>query len=421
MIGPLPPEDGGVTAGGVATHTAELVLALSTLGIDVTVLATNVPRVPRGCRLGSVTAHYRATGWLPLLRRGLDSVDGAWALGRLGFRLAQSPRAPRGWRAGRRALLGEMLDYRRFLLATRPDVVHVQHPLERHLTVRLLSEMDGLNLPVVVTFHSFFREHADEVIFGLMQPNLAFGDRFIAVNPHVGDEAVRLGADPTRMRVIRSGVDTSRYRPEPPAIARRALGLKEEGHWLLYVGNLEPRKGVDRLLRILARVREQLADVRLAVVGVAVGSGAEDPEPGLRAMSSDLGLAEAVRFTGRVSGTDLVHWYNAADLFVLASDSEAQGIVALEAMSCGRVVIASAVGGLRETITDGVDGFLLPPTDEPAWHDRIVQVLSNADAARRMGEAARRKVEAHWSWRQTAEATAAVYHELLSSVPGHER
>ncbi|MBI4492014.1 MAG: glycosyltransferase family 4 protein [Chloroflexi bacterium] len=416
MIGPLPPEYGGLLAGGVATHTAELVQALGRLGVEVRLLATNVRQPSLAGRLLPVTPLRQADGWLGLLSHSHRA--GVWAAARLGVTLVRHPRLlPSAWHAGRRALLAQMLEYRGFLRAARPDVVHVQHPLDRHLVVRLLAELDGLATPVVVTLHSFFREHSNETIYGLMQPNLRFGDRFIAVNEHVREEAVQLGADPARIRVIRSGVDTARFRPQPIAQVRDQLGLAGDEPLVVFVGNLEPRKAVDQLVLAMERVRAALPAARLAIVGSGASAGVEDQEPRLRALVAELGLDAGVRFIGAVSSEDLVRWYNAADVFVLPSYSEGQGIVALEAMSCGRPVVASAVGGLRDTITDGHDGFLVPPGAPPALAERLTALLRDPATRQRVGEQARRTVEARFSWTRAAEATLDVYRELVAEAP----
>jgi glycosyltransferase involved in cell wall biosynthesis len=106
--------------------------------------------------------------------------------------------------------------------------------------------------------------------------------------------------------------------------------------------------------------------------------------------------------------------YAAADVFALPSSSEAQGIVALEAMACGLTVVASAVGGLRGTIEDGRTGFLVPPGDVSALADRLSDALEDASRRAAVGAAARQAVENDFSWKHTVEQTLEVYREVLA-------
>lgn len=311
--------------------------------------------------------------------------------------------------------LANLLWYRAFIRATRPDVLHVQHPLERHLYARLVREWEGLRLPLVVTLHSFFGEHPGEVIEGAMRPNLAHADAFIAVAPHIAEQAVELGADPKRIRVIRSGVDADYFRPRDRLAARARLEIGEDTALVLFVGNLEPRKAVNVLLRAMSILRERHDSVLLAIVGSGESAGADDQTPALKALTVELGLQEEVRFEGRVSEARLLDWYAAADVFALPSYSEAQGISALEAMASGLPVVVSAVGGLLGTVRDGETGLFVQPGDGSDLAEKLERLLKNPALGAAMGEAARHAVLREFSWERTAEATLAVYHEVLAA------
>jgi glycosyltransferase involved in cell wall biosynthesis len=313
----------------------------------------------------------------------------------------------------RRELLGRLVWYRRFVCAVRPRLIHVQHPLERCSAVRAVLEIERLRLPMVVTAHSLFGEHPEALIHEVMGPNLRAADRVIAVSPHVADQAVELGVARERVRVIRSGVDVERFRPRDARQARSRLGLGAYTPVVLFVGNLEPRKQVHLLLEALQQVRRSVPDARLAIVGSGKSAGAEDQTLHLQRLAVGLDLQSAVQFTGPVDGETLLDWYAAADAFALPSSSEAQGIVALEAMACGVPVVASAVGGLLGTISDGHDGFLVPPGDVTALADRLVTLLRNRPARQTLGQAARRKVEQEFSWSTRVAATIEVYREVL--------
>jgi glycosyltransferase involved in cell wall biosynthesis len=340
---------------------------------------------------------------------------GAVGLKRLLRYAAFTARQPRGSvSASRRVLLGELLWYARYLQAIRPNVIHVQHPLERTLYVRLLNRLEGWRVPLVVTVHSLFGEHADDVIHGLMAPNLRAADRLIAVSPHVAEQAIYLGADRQIVRVIPSGVDVDHFRPIERTEARIALGIALEQAIVLFVGTLEPRKQVDRLLLALPQIRASVPGATVVVIGTGQVAGAGDQTAVLHRIVRENGLGDAVRFAGRVSDTQLVQWYSAADVFVLPSSSEGQGIAALEAMACQLPVVASAVGGLLEAIEDGQTGALVPPGDVTALAQCVVALLGDACLRTRMGAAAREMVSTRFSWKRTVAQTLEVYDEVLA-------
>jgi glycosyltransferase involved in cell wall biosynthesis len=193
------------------------------------------------------------------------------------------------------------------------------------------------------------------------------------------------------------------------------LGIDPTTPLVLFVGNLEPRKQVDVLLRALASVRAEVPNAALIVVGSGESAGVQDQTARLIRLTHDLGLTseDAVRFVGWVDDVHLLDYYAAADVFALPSSSEAQGIVALEAMACGLPVVASAVGGLLDTIDDGRTGFLVPPGEVPALADRLLGLLRDDSQRQAIATAARQAVEREFSWEKAVEATVEVYQDVL--------
>ena len=417
LIGPLPPALGGSTPGGVASHQAHLAAGLaqrSDVLEGVVLLGTNVRALapatawcpPMSDRPYPLLRSYVPTGPLGFARPGY--------LGRVGpGRLLRYMRAVRAWPqpGSRREVLGQLLWYAHFLDRVRPDVIHVQHPLERHLFVRAVTRLEGVSAPVVVTAHSFFGEHPAATIDGLMAPNLRIADAVIAVSPHIAEQATQLGAEPARVWTIRSGVDTARFQPRERTAARQALSIAADARMVLFVGNLEPRKQVDVLLQALP------STATLAIIGSGESAGADDQTTYLQGLVDRLDLGERVRFVGRVPDEALLQWYAAADVFALPSSSEAQGIAALEAMACGLPVVASAVGGLLGTIDDGHTGYLVPPGDVAALGDRLQRLLDDRACAARLGHAARAAVLARFSWPQAVAATVEVYRAVCATRP----
>jgi glycosyltransferase involved in cell wall biosynthesis len=414
LIGPVPPHLGGAVSGGVATHQVQLAAGLAAGGVFAPLLATNTRTRPGASRAGEAEAPF------PLYRMGrprrargqyLVAVGphrAAWYALQLAFSRQDG---------SRREVLANLLWYRRFLAQVRPDLIHVQHPLERCVYARRVVRLEGWKMPLVVTAHSLFGEHSESTIETVMAPNLRAADWVIAVSPHIADQAMQLGVQSRRLRVIRSGVDAERFRPRPQdrAAARQALGIHPDARLVLFVGNLEPRKQVDVLLRALASVRKSIPSAALIVVGSGESAGVQDQTARLIRLTHDLGLEpeDAVRFVGHVDDQELLDYYSAADVFALPSSSEAQGLVALEAMACGLPVVATAVGGLLSTIEDGRTGFLVPPGEVRALADRLQTLLGDESQRQAIGTAARQAVEQEFSWTRAVEATLEVYREVL--------
>jgi glycosyltransferase involved in cell wall biosynthesis len=382
-------------------HLAE---ALAAQGAEVALLATNTRAPVEAAREPQRELGFPVYG-MP------DRVD----LNGLGYaRLARyAARIGLDRRHGSRSeILRNVLAYARFFDRLRHGVIHVQHPLERCTYARLVRKLERLEQPLVVTAHSLFGEHEDQTIHEVMAPNLRAADRVIAVSEHIADQATVLGVEPRRISVIRSGVDTQRFSPREKGDARRRLQLARTDNVVLFVGNLEPRKQVDVLLRAIASLKKKVPELRLLVVGSGESAGVQDQTARLIRLTQELGLEPGVRFMGRLSETELLDAYAAADVFALPSSSEAQGIVALEAMACGLTVVASAVGGLLGTIEDGATGFLVQASDVDALAEKLQEVLGDPQLRQRIGTAARRAVEQQFTWAKAAESTLDVYREV---------
>jgi D-inositol-3-phosphate glycosyltransferase len=188
---------------------------------------------------------------------------------------------------------------------------------------------------------------------------------------------------------------------------------------ILFVGRIDPVKGLDTLVRAMARVVE--ADPRwrenacLCVVG---GDRTDDPAlvnaemARIDALRAELGLSDIVTFLGPQSQESLVNYYNAAEVVVVPSRYESFGLVALEAMACGTPVIASDVGGLSTLVRHGRTGFLVPDGDPEALAARLLSLLENAGLRAILGEHGVATAEAY-GWPAVAERIEALYDAVL--------
>jgi D-inositol-3-phosphate glycosyltransferase len=372
---------GGVDAGGQNVHVAALACALADRGHQVSVytrrddteLAERVELRP-----GVVVEHLAAGPAEPLRKDEL---------------LRYVPAMAR--------------DLRRRLAAAPPAVLHAHFWMSGLAALRATH---GLPVPVVQTFHALgtvkrrFQGAADSSPAGRIpaERRVARGaHRILATCTDEVRELVSMGAPRSRIDVVPSGVDRARFTPDGPAAARDGRPR------LLVVGRLVPRKGVDDAITALRDV----PDAELVIAGGPDAAElAGDPEVvRLRRLAAELGVADRVRFTGRVPHDELPAQLRAADLVVCLPWYEPFGIVPLEAMACGVPVVGAAVGGLLDTVVDGVTGVLLPPRRADLAARAICELLADPARRRAYGQAGVERVAAHYDWPRVARATERSY------------
>ena len=237
----------------------------------------------------------------------------------------------------------------------------------------------------------------------------AAADRIVAASEDERQHLVTLyGADPRHISIIPCGVNTSLFHPQPKAEARELLGLN--GRWVvLFVGRMDPLKGLDILLQAAQRLSAEAPDLEVVVVGG--DATPESEEARVRALARDLGLAGGVRFVGAVPQDDLPRYYNAADVCVVPSFYESFGLVAVEALACGTPVIASQVGGLPKVVRHGENGLLVPERTPAAFAAAIGRLYRDDAARLALAARARASVEP-LVWGAVARRIAELYCSL---------
>ena len=300
----------------------------------------------------------------------------------------------------------------------RPDIVHAHFWMSGMVA---LAAAGPLDVPVVQTYHalgSVKRRHqgsSDTSPPGRVAAEQAIGRqaaRIIATCTDEVAELMRLGVPRRRTVVVPCGVDTRHFTPEGPVLERTGRPR------LVSIGRLVRRKGVDEVIDALRRVPE--AELLIAG-GSAVGPDC-DPDMGrLRDCAHRHGVADRVRLLGPVARPDVPALLRSADAVVCVPWYEPFGMVPLEAMACGRPVVGSAVGGLTDTVVDGVTGLLVPPRKPQVLAAALRDVLGSPTTALAFGIAGRDRVQARYSWDRVAAATAQVYREALETRPGAGR
>ena len=314
--------------------------------------------------------------------------------------------------------MGEFADVlRRQWIGRPPDVAHA------HFWMSGLAALDAgraTGVPVTQTFHalgSVKRRHqgardtspAERVA---RESDLAASvDRVIATCHDEVAELVALGVSADRIDVVPCGVDVDHFTP-----SRRASGHAVPR--ILTVSRLVPRKGVDTVVRALGRLAGLAGPPpELVVAGGPTAMTLDDDAEvaRLRAIAAAEGVADRVHFVGRVAPAQMPDLMRSADIVACLPAYEPFGLVPLEAMACGRPVVAARVGGLADTVVDGHTGLHVPPGDADAAARALGALLADPARAERLGRAGRARAEARYGWDRIAAATEAVYCDVLAA------
>ncbi len=248
---------------------------------------------------------------------------------------------------------------------------------------------------------------------------LGLADSVIAANPDERADLIwRQGAPAQRVCTVPPGVDLDRFRPAAGSATRNALGIFPRTPVMLFVGRVDPIKGIETLLDatrlVVADERFEYAPLLLFVGGDLDEAGV--PEGALAAVASQaaaMGIAGQVRFLGSRPQEELPALYAAADVVAVPSRYESFGLVAVEAMACGTPVVASRVGGLTFTVEEETSGLLVPMGVAPALADGLSRILLDGDLRSTMAHQSRIAAE-RFGWPTVAGAILHVYERLAA-------
>jgi glycosyltransferase involved in cell wall biosynthesis len=377
---------GGVDAGGQNVHVAALAAGLAQRGHDVTVHT----------------------------RRDDDALPGRVVV-QDGYNVAHVPAGPPR-ELPKDELLPHMTEFARVLreqwTAAPPDVVHAHFWMSGLAAVEAAAD---LPMPVLQTFHALGtvkRRHQ-----GAADPSppsridLERGlcrdvDHVVATCSDEVVELRRLGLPRDRATIVPCGVDTTVFTP------RGAVAPRSDRKRLLVLGRLVERKGQDDAVRALRAV----PDAELVVVG-GPPAGAIDADPEvrrLRALAQEEGVSDRLVFAGSVPRADVPAWVRSADVVLAVPWYEPFGITPLEAMACGRPVVATAVGGLVDTVVDGETGDLVPPRDPDRLGKALAALLADDERRAAYGAAGVRRVRNRYRWSRVVADTEVVYRQALA-------
>ncbi len=396
---------GGKDTGGMNVYVRDLSHQLGAEGIQVDVFTRSqdehVPHVLHELGYGNRVVHIPAGPEIPLPKEQLvnfieDFVNGIVAFAeqkKCSYDLIHS----HYWMSGLAALELKKL--------WNVPVVHMFHTLGmmKQRVARLDEEIEGE-----------YRLNGEKQV-------LKQADRVIAATPaELAQLQWLYHAEVSKIHIIPPGVDLSRFYPIPKDEAKEYIGIPPCERMLLFVGRIEPLKGLDVLLRAIALMRESGLWKRipfcLAIIGGnedgQVGSG-ESEQDRLTTLRAEIGVQDLVTFLGKKSQDTLPYYYSAAEIVVVPSHYESFGMVALEAMACGTPVVASNVGGLAYLVQDGITGFTVPVDEPQMLVECLEKLLSNNELREQMGRNAAEFAKG-FGWFIIAQKIIDLYRSVLS-------
>jgi len=310
-------------------------------------------------------------------------------------------RVVRTWFAGRNAA-----GWTAHTVGSIPAFLHASagaHVLHAHTFASALPAMIAARrrgTPFVLTLHtSHFLRLATRPSWRLvLRRIIRSADWVLAASEEIRDVALRL-VPRQRVEALTNGVDTELFRSVPPALPRRNGGYR-----IIVPRRLFEKNGVEYLIRAMPRMRESM-DVEAVIVG-------DGPlRSRLETLAVDLGVAGAVQFLGARPNAEMPAILSSGDVIVVPSLMEATSVAALEAMSCGRPVAASRVGGLPEIVDEDV-GVLFEPADPASLAEHVVALLVRPERVE-MGVRARRRVVERWSLQRLVRRHLEIYEQLM--------
>lgn len=318
-------------------------------------------------------------------------------------------------------------EFLRIVKAENYDVIHSHYWISGKVAMPAAKE---LGIPLVHTMHTMARvknlnlaegETPEPMIRVQGETQVVAAANALVANTDA--EAASLvslyDACPDIVHVVSPGVDLYTFTPgQGRSAAREIVGLPQDSLVVSFVGRIQPHKGPEVLIRAISELVKHSPLLRhkliANIMGGASGANTEEVDR-LKELATWLAIDDVVRFAPPVPRADLAQWYRAADLVVVPSYSESFGLVALESQACGTPVVATAVGGLRTAVADGISGVLVDGHDPKAWSSVIARLLQEPQRRVLLSMGAIEHAS-HFGWDATARGTLDIYDQVITQT-----
>ena len=324
-------------------------------------------------------------------------------------------------------ILGLSKEFLRIVRNENYDAIHSHYWISGKVAMPAAAE---LGIPLVHTMHTMARvknlnlaegESPEPMIRVQGETQVAAAAQALIAN--TDSEAASLvslyEACPDIVHVVAPGVDLYTFTPgQGRKTARESISTPQDALVVTFVGRIQPHKGPEVLIRATSELVKHSPLMRpkliVNIIGGASGANTEEVER-LQELTTWLGIDDVVRFAPPVPRAELPQWYRAADLVCVPSYSESFGLVALEAQACGTPVIATAVGGLRTAVADGISGVLVDGHDPKAWSSVIARLLQEPQRRVLLSMGAVEHAS-HFGWDATARGTLDIYDQVITEA-----
>jgi len=322
-------------------------------------------------------------------------------------------------------ILGLSKEFLRIVKDEKYDAIHSHYWISGKVAMPAAAK---LRIPLIHTMHTMARvknlnlaegESPEPMIRVQGETQVAAAAQALIAN--TDSEAASLvslyDACPDTVHVVNPGVDLFTFTPgKGRKAARELINTPADALVVTFVGRIQPHKGPEVLIRATSELVKHSPHMRpqliVNIIGGASGANTEEVER-LKELATWLGIDDVVHFAPPVPRADLVHWYRAADLVCVPSYSESFGLVALEAQACGTPVVATAIGGLRTAVADGISGVLVDGHDPKAWSSVIARLLQEPQRRVLLSMGAIEHAS-HFGWDTTARGTLDIYDQAIT-------
>ena len=322
-------------------------------------------------------------------------------------------------------ILGLSKEFLRIVKDEKYDAIHSHYWISGKVAMPAATK---LGIPLIHTMHTMARvknlnlaegESPEPMIRVQGETQVAAAAQALIANTDA--EAASLvslyDACPDTVHVVNPGVDLFTFTPGTGRkAAREQIGTPADALIVTFVGRIQPHKGPEVLIRATSELVKHSPQMRpqliVNIIGGASGANTEEVER-LKELATWLNIDDVIHFAPPVPRADLVHWYRAADLVCVPSYSESFGLVALEAQACGTPVVATAIGGLRTAVADGISGVLVDGHDPKAWSSVIARLLHEPQRRVLLSMGAIEHAS-HFGWDTTARGTLDIYDQVIT-------